>query len=522
MTFEPKFGRKIEDKVSPLQETGKRIAEQYSQSPKNENFFSNLIRDIVRPYGQIASTVASAGKGLAKFGEAGVQYLRGEKEEALQTALKAGQKQTIFGYEPFESTRQAIGAGAEVGISAIGLKTPAPTSLKGAITEGAKFGAGFGVAKGLQEKPTEALNPTDLLMDTLIGAGTGAVAGAGTRAIQNVAKFGYDTLKGVLKRGAGFASATTKGAVEQITKNPAEAQKYIGKNEVSILEDVTKSLQSGVNKLQTEASNQYKKTLKDIPKETIKGIKRGDIINLLSDSIKKYDLEIKPKGIAGFNKSALSDKEGNVVKKLFNQIKSWKDLSPNGLNNLTKKIQTFKRFSKNYQKSDRVASGVIKNIRTYISDKIENKAAKQIAKDYAIQQDFLGAIRKQLGVKGRVLSRNDIINISKKISTEFGDNKGVIRKLLGDFEEKVGKEILTPLAVREMTKAPTKFNIKAGGLEDLVQVIIPKEFTAKLVTTLGIKEQQASNFINLLNSITPGKRVGLFNLITQITQESKK
>ena len=250
---------------------------------------------------------------------------------------------------------------------------------------------------------------------------------------------------------------------------------------------------------------------------------KKDVVNLLGDTIEKYDLSISSKNkLTGFNRSALSDKEGNVIKKLFNQVKSWKDMSPNGLNELTKKIQTFKRFSKDYKKADSVVSGLIRSVRTYITDNIDDDMVERAAKDYATQQDFLEVIRRQLKIKGGFQSSNDIINISKKLTTLYNANKESLRKVIGEFEEKVGKDILTPLATREITQAPTKFNIKAGGLEDLIQVVIPKEFTARLVTILGVAEQQASNLISILNNIAPGKRVALFNLITQITQENQK
>jgi len=521
MAFEPKIGKKVDISSSTSQSRGEEIVKGSSHSDKSESFLGGLVRNIARPYGELASTVTSAAKGVYGFGKAGIQYAQGDKEEALQTALRAGQGQTIFGYEPFQSAKQAVGAGAEIGISAIGLKTPAPTSLKAATVEGAKFGAGFGASKSLQEDPKEAIDPTDLLLDTVVGAGVGAASGAAGYGIQKLAQTGYRVLKGFFKRGAGFASSATQDAVEQIAKNPKEANKYIGDKSVDILEDVSKSIQTGVNTIQKEASDEYGKALQSVPTKNIGNINKKDILGSLNKAIGKYDLKIDSKSgtISGFNKSALSDKEAKVVTKLFNQITDWEDISPAGLVELTKKMQTFKRYSETYTKSDTLITKTISSIRDYISEKIDSDVVKAASKDYSIKQQLLEVIRRQIGVAKGFLSKNDLITVSQKLSTIYNANKEVVNKFLTEFEQQSGESVLTPLAVREVTKAPTKFNLKSGGLEDLVQVIIPKEFTAKLITTLGIAEQNATALINTLNSIAPGKRVALFNIITQLTQQ---
>ena len=139
------------------------------ESKEEGSFLGSLAKEVARPYGEIASTLASAGKGIYGMGKASIQALQGKKEEALQTALQAGQPQKVLGYEPIESAKQAIGAGAEVATDLIGLKTGAPKTLKEATKLGGKFGAATGFARSLQEDPTGDINPADLLFDTALG-----------------------------------------------------------------------------------------------------------------------------------------------------------------------------------------------------------------------------------------------------------------------------------------------------------------------------------------------------------------
>ena len=479
------------------------------------NFLGNLAKEVAKPYGKLTSTIASAGKGIYKLGEAGVQYAQGDKDKALQTALQAGQPQKVLGYEPIKSAKEAIGTGVEIGTDLIGLKTGAPKTLKEAAKLGGKFGATTGFARNLQEEGD--LNPADLLFDTALGGIIGSVTGAGVygagKAVGKVTELtkekllkpGWNLLKDIGKNFAATFSPATREAIDQVSANPAAARKFLEGNNLDLMTDLAKSAQAGVNKIQKEAGDSYKEIISSIPKQNIKNVNKAGAINAFNEAFERVGLYInqKTKELEGLAKSSLSDLELSKIKRFYNTIKGWTNVSPSGLNDLTQKVQTFKSNSKDYEVLNNAISGFNRNVRNFLADQLDDDSAIKAAQGYAEKMSNLDAIRDTLRIKSRFQSKTDILKTIQKLTTIFNSNKQNIRQIIS---EELGEDVLTGAAVREMTIAPTKFAESQNVIEKIIEGLIPKEALTQVVIGLSEKSKIAEDVISkTLNTLIDSK-----------------
>ena len=493
-----------------LKQRGIEVVEKKEES----SFLGSLVKEVAKPYGKLTSTLASAGRGIYKLGEAGVQYAQGDKEKALQTALSAGQPQKVLGYEPIKSAKEAIGTGIEIGADLIGLKVGAPKTLKSAVGLSGKFGATTGFARNLQEGGE--FDPADLLFDTALGGILGSVTGAGvygtTKVVSKTAKLakekllkpGWELLKDIGKNFAATFSPATREAIDQVSANPAAARKFLEGNNLDLMTDLAKSAQAGVNKIQKEAGDSYKEIISSIPKQNIKNINKAGAVNAFNEAFEKVGLKInqKTKELEGLAKSSLSDLELSKIKRFYNTIKGWTNVSPSGLNDLTKKAQTFKG-GKDYEVLNSTISSFNRNVRNFLADQLDDDSAIKAAKDYAERMSSLDAIRDTLKISGRFQTQTDILKTIQKLSTIFNANKQNIRQIIS---EELGGDVLTGAAVREMTTAPTKFAESQNIIEKIIEGLIPKDALTQVVIGLSEKSKVAENVISeSLNSLINSK-----------------
>ena len=61
------------------------------ESKEEGSFLGSLAKEVARPYGEIASTLASAGKGIYGMGKASIQALQGKKEASVYPNPSTGQ-----------------------------------------------------------------------------------------------------------------------------------------------------------------------------------------------------------------------------------------------------------------------------------------------------------------------------------------------------------------------------------------------------------------------------------------------
>jgi hypothetical protein len=146
-----------------------------------------LVQDIVKTPLNVASTVASAGKGLAYGAKAIGQYAMGDKAGALQSTIKAGQPVNLdAGYlgkgKPIESAKEAVGAGLEMGSYAVGGGGAGKLigqTVKGALKQGIKTGFQSGLVGGATGGAGVALQKENSTVnDVLAGIGFGGAGGA--------------------------------------------------------------------------------------------------------------------------------------------------------------------------------------------------------------------------------------------------------------------------------------------------------------------------------------------------------
>jgi len=226
-----KIRRKIAEEPTEVEPKEKSLMESLTPqglAGKTSSFFdslskSKLATEYLRPVGELTSTLASAGKGIIGLGKAGVEYLKGDKDKALQTALQAGQPQEVGQYEPFKSSRQAVGAGAEIGFNIAGFGMGKPTSLWNAAKASGAIGAGIGGSQALQADPEQDKTTKELATSMAVQAFVGGAIGMATGAV--VFKAG-EALEGASKniyRNILDKTKTTIKKLEKFGKDPSAA-----------------------------------------------------------------------------------------------------------------------------------------------------------------------------------------------------------------------------------------------------------------------------------------------------------
>ena len=208
--FLNKYKKIPEETTISTEEFQKRYPEILEKKP---GFLASLGKEIIRPFVKLGVTAISAGRGIERLGKAGIQYLKGEKKEALQTAITAAEPVKFLGFEPIESTQEAIGIGIEIGSTIAGVRAPLQATLAGRVAMGAGIGAGLGLGRGLQvEKEPKKI---------AVRAATGAAIGGAMSGIFWVAEKGFQKLGEKLNE-----------ALVRYAPNPKKASQYLIDNEI--------------------------------------------------------------------------------------------------------------------------------------------------------------------------------------------------------------------------------------------------------------------------------------------------
>lgn len=215
-------------------------------------FVKGVVRGVVSPFQKAAFTTASAGKGLFQLGQAGIQALLGDKDKAIQTAIKAGKPvKADLGYfgrgRPLQSTQEAIGAGIQIGLTAAGPLSKMPTSILGksispVIGKGLEYaglGAGFSFGKAMEE---EEKDPIKIARQTFVGGLVSGLTGASLKGTgellrkYKVAERLYDSALRVSKK-LKIAGRSPSKALSQKRGMWGSLGKIRGRVEMGIMKD---------------------------------------------------------------------------------------------------------------------------------------------------------------------------------------------------------------------------------------------------------------------------------------------
>jgi len=243
---------------------------------KKPGFLESLGKEVVRPFVKLGVTGISAARGIERLGKAGIQYLKGEKEGALKTVITAAEPVKFLGFEPIESTQEAVGIGIEIGSTIAGVRAPLQATLAGKVVTGTAIGAGLGLGRGLQVEK----EPQKIAIRTATGAAIGGIMSG----VFWVAEKGFQKLGEKLNE-----------ALVRYAPNPKKASQYLIDNEIKgtagqIMGKMKTDIQTFEEALKTPLEESSEKiTAKELASTVIEQYKnqldmfgKGDLISLVN------------------------------------------------------------------------------------------------------------------------------------------------------------------------------------------------------------------------------------------------
>ncbi len=396
---------------------------------KKETFLQGLGRDIASPFIRGAELVGSAasltGSGIKSMAQNALGDKAGAKETAVNAFKKAQERTTakvnVFGREeaPITTTKQAVGAGLEVGSNLIGggaakniFQNGIRTGIKTLAKQGSKAGLASGSMYGAGTALKENGNFGDVLKSSAIGGATGLVGGAvlapviglGEKAAYRLTNTGIKAVKNV----TGQINKKIKGVVTaddiekelfNIENNYAKTRKTNsfskdGGSETRkrlVSADVLSDVTDDTGTIRTLGENGAKAQYK---LKTIDGIER-----LVKETLVKEGKTVSPEVLEGkmINDIMNSGLEGRALITSLNNVKGEIEglmlrATPDGQIPLDvihdAKISTadlaFKNIDPGIKKEGKSFAGSYKRIIEETSDEPIEAINKELQKDYKV------------------------------------------------------------------------------------------------------------------------------------------
>ncbi len=409
----------------------------------------------------------TAGKGFSY----GVNRLMGKSSEE---ALKAVGEQPMTEIEKVTQEKglkagikNIAGKSLEVGLSTLPFSEgggaaiqftgklaqqfPTIARYAGYATQGAKYGAGFGTAKGLQTEDTMR----GVVSDAIKGARNGALAGViipatveGTvRAVKNVASLYSGVPKEALERAFNNPEIVGKAAREY-SKNPEQTRQILDKANESF--DLIKE----------QRGNAYAKALEKIQNsKTVKTINKTGVQKSIDDIIGK------------FNKKILSPGEVEKINEISDLVNNWDDFTPLG----TEELKMAIRNRVNIGNSKQLNSIITKSensLKSYI-DKVSPEIAKMRAQ-YAKDSEFIDNLQRE--IFGSTSKMSDSTKLNRLLSV-FSQKSDLRQKLVEELGKQTGTDLLNEITGAAMSSwLPTgwvqRFVLAGSGLSGIVNPVV--------------------------------------------------
>lgn len=363
-----------------------------------------------------------------------VKYV--EEQEKKGTIAPGSTRQlTTGGVSNVEALGSAALTGLNVALPFAG-KAIAPTGagIKTLAGRSAIAGGLYGTAGAVEQGKTD--------LGEIIGQGatTAAIGGA----IPPIAAMGK-YIVGRIPKLLGIITGEKSDAIAAALRDPRTADMAL-KGGDKVLRDVVSEGALNSLKLKRAFLKGYGESFDKVitgKKSTV--FKKQSLIKDFEDLLIENDVKIKPKGKLDFTVSKLSTEAGEVtkIKKVYDGLKAWKDITPAGLNKL-------KQFTGELAKFAPEAGGLAKsptlgrfynNIDTVIEQslpKIDAVKYKTLNKNFS---DNIGLF-------------NDLVEVFHKgdpftkLAGAIGENKDSLRTLLEFYKEKTGIDVLATVGGR--------------------------------------------------------------------------
>ena len=270
--------------------------------------------------------------------------------------------------------------------------------MLGKTLRGAAQGYGFDVASSANANKDNIYTPG---MGTVIGG-----------ALPGLLKVGGMALKG----GASLLSGASQEAIQRAVNNPdavGTAVKQFAKNPGSE-KTLISTAKDALNSFLQDRNKQFGESLSGMV--ATEPISKQTVLDSFAKQVGNFGGQITDKGLE-FGDTALTSAEQKGISDVFDTVKSWKDVTPQGMDTLRQRIgkeMSNFRFANNGQ--DNVVLGGIKNDLTNLM-KSKIPGYGQMLSDYGTQTQAAKELAGELSLKGNAkptTQLNQIMKIFKK------------------------------------------------------------------------------------------------------------
>lgn len=346
--------------------------------------------------------------------------------------------------------------------------------------------------------------------------------------LKPIAKF----FGGTIKRLGGAVTGKGLEVIDEIIANPQIAKRGLRGDEVKVLKQAAEEAKSSVVELKKELSAGYKAMLeklptqeqiesgaisayrgKELPQLTSQGLK-----TFVTKNLKEFNVMVdRKKSILDFTESPLRKSEEGTLKEVFKTIDKWKDLSPEGVDRLAIKVGNYVKPGDQSPVLNSILGNLKKDIRNYIGVRYPEIATG--VKQYAQQADVIETLESILKV-GKFNNTTEILKTSKAIQNLFKGDKQLERELLKELG--MG-DIVAAEAGRQLAQAPSRASATIGDtFKNLVQSFIPPKAVGELAALAGTTEQKIKPIVDIMQTLAPAERIGLFNAIARLFSENQE
>jgi hypothetical protein len=517
--------KQILDKAPPELDKGKIIEslvsqghelEGFNEVPKQEGLITRAAKGVVKAVANPLLRLGATGDALSTS-----KYLggKGTNNDAKKTPLGD--------IKPITTAKDAAGVGAELIATGVGFGGAGTAGRFGAKFLGS---AGVGALSGAGQK---LQNANSTIKDVLKGAGAGAAIGGAIPVAGEALSLAKRFIGSVAKGTAASLSGAGSDAIEAVVSNPRAARAGLRGDATETIKDLSTTVRRQVSALAKEAEDEYGAAVADLPKRlgrnpeiltagqktTIKAdgktyqLSMQGVKSKLTQELRNFGVEVNPrKPEFDFLESPFVDSDEKTLKKVFDVIHSWRDTTPEGLNNLAIKIGKYRKTGVQSPELNSVIDATKRGVRNYIGDRVP--AVRALNGKYSQAQDFINAIDQEIGTNGKFIGgTSEQIATAKKLSTIFNKNKELARELVARLEG--GKDILAKEAGRELSAGVSRSGASIGDLtRGAVQSIVPPRVLGEVAAATGIAHENLAPILASLKILQPAERTALLQLLS--------
>ncbi len=324
-------------------------------------------------------------------------------------------------------------------------------------------------------------------------------------------KLAGSVINGIGKVGGkilGLSTGAGSQVIEEAFKNPSVIKfaRQAGKDMDGFQDEILQQTKTGLGKLKNIRATTYQKQLEQIklnPQQldNITGEVRDKAVSLLDqfDINPIVDDVGKKLNALDFSKSTLVE-GSNIVEKAFNDVLSWTDNTPAGLDKLKRRLGSFSDQLSSRDKAP--AKYIVDQLRDTVNKGLQDnvKGYQEMTSGYAKASKLIDEINNTLSLGNKKARETGIKKIFGALR-ENNEQRKEMLKVLGDVS---GEDLVAKVAgaqLGEITPRGLVAKIYGGGASSLA-LINPASIPAILPAVLLSSPRLVGQFVSVLGKAT--------------------